>query len=79
MLKSLVKSAKFLAGPLAGQQIVVDQISAFRDPAVFIGFIEWRDEVTEALNPAFADQKSIQEATKDASRAGDVVLAKIPK
>jgi ABC-type glycerol-3-phosphate transport system substrate-binding protein len=77
--KAVLNSQKFLAGPPASQRIVVDMAPAFRDPEIFIGWNEWRDEVTNALTAAFANQKSVQDAAKDAARAGDVVLAKIPR
>ena len=77
--KAVLNSQKFLAGPPAGQRLVVDMIPAFHDPQIFVGWNEWRDEVTAALTPAFAGQKSVQDAAKEAARAGDVVLAKIPR
>ena len=77
--KPVLNSQKFLAGPPSNQKAVVDMISAFHDPQIFIGWNEWRDEVTNALTPAFAGQKSVQDGAKEAVRAGDVVLGKIPK
>jgi multiple sugar transport system substrate-binding protein len=76
--KAVIASPKYLAGPPASQKIVQDMTPAFRDPEIFIGWNEWRDEVYKALLPAFAGKKSVQDAAKDATRAGDVVLAKIP-
>jgi ABC-type glycerol-3-phosphate transport system substrate-binding protein len=77
--KAVLNSPKFLAGPPASQKVVVDMASAFHDPQIFIGWNDWRDEVQNALNPAFANTKSVQDAAKDAARAGDVILAKIPR
>jgi multiple sugar transport system substrate-binding protein len=77
--KAVLNSPKFLQGPPASQKLVSEMAPAFRDPEIFIGWNEWRDEVTAALTPAFANQKSVQDAAKDAARAGDVVLAKIPR
>jgi hypothetical protein len=54
-------------------------MSAFRDPDIFIGWIEWRNEVTKALLPAFPHQKSVRAAAEDATPTGDLVLAKIPR
>jgi ABC-type glycerol-3-phosphate transport system substrate-binding protein len=73
VLKSMLSSPKYLAGPPASQKIIQDMTPAFRDPEVFLGWNEWRDEVHKALLPAFAGQKSVQDAAKDAARAGDVV------
>jgi len=79
VLKSVVASPKYLAGPPASQKIIQEMTPAFRDPEVFLGWNEWRDEVYKALLPAFAGQKSVPDAARDAARAGDVVLAKIPR
>lgn len=79
VLKSVLSSPQYLAGPPASLKIIQDQAPNFRDPEIFIGWNEWRDEVYKALVPAFAGQKSVQDAAKDATRAGDVVLAKIPR
>ena len=79
VLKSVVASPKYLAGPPASQKIIQEMTPAFRDPEVFLGWNEWRDEVYKALLPAFAGQKSVPDAARDAARAGEVVLAKIPR
>lgn len=75
----MLNSPKFLAGPPASQKIVVDMAPAFHDPQIFIGWNDFRDDVQNALTPAFANQKSVQDAAKDAVRAGDLILAKIPR
>ena len=77
--KAVLNSPKYLAGPPTGIKALVDMIPSYRDPAIFIGWNDWRDAVTNALTPAFAGKKSVKEAAADAVRAGDVVLAKIPK
>jgi hypothetical protein len=77
--KAVLNSPKYLAGPPVSQKIIVDMAPAYRDPDIFIGWNEWRDEVHKALTPAFANQKNVKDAAADASRAGDVVLAKIPR
>jgi multiple sugar transport system substrate-binding protein len=79
VLKSVESGAKYLAGPPAGMKAYPDEAPSFRDPQIFIGWNQWRDDVVAALTPAFANQKSVQDAAKDATRAGDLVLAKIPK
>jgi multiple sugar transport system substrate-binding protein len=79
VLKSVVNGAKYLAGPPASMKLYGDQAAAFRDPQIFIGWNQWRDDVVAALLPAFANKKSVADAAKDAARAGDLVLAKIPK
>lgn len=79
VLKTALSSPAYLAGPPASLKIIQAQAPNFRDPEIFIGWNEWRDEVYKALVPAFAGQKSVQDAAKEATRAGDVVLAKIPK
>ena len=52
---------------------------AFRDPEIFISWNSWRDEVYRALLAALARMKSVPDAAREASRAGDVVLGKIPE
>ena len=64
-------------GP-ASQKIIQEMTPAFRDPEIFIGWNTWRDEVYKALLPAFAGVKSVPDAAREATRAGDVVLGKIP-
>jgi hypothetical protein len=51
-------------------------IKDFKDPQIFQGWLEWRAELSTALNPAFAGKQSVQVAAKEAVRAGDVILAK---
>jgi multiple sugar transport system substrate-binding protein len=77
--KVVLNSPKYLAGPPPGVKAMVDMIPNYRDPAIFIGWNDWRDAVTNALIPAFNGKKSVREAAADATRAGDLVLAKIPK
>ena len=61
---------------------MVEMIPSERDdrqPAIFSGRNEWRDAVANALAPAFAGKTSVRETAADATRAGDLVLAKIPR
>jgi multiple sugar transport system substrate-binding protein len=78
VLKSVIAGPKYLAGPPASQKIIQDMTPAFRDPEIFIGWNTWRDEVYKALLPAFVGAKSVPDAAREATRAGDVVLGKIP-
>jgi len=78
VLKSVNSGAKYLAGPPATMKAYPDQAPTFHDPQIFIGWNQWRDDVVAALTPAFANQKTVQEAAKDATRAGGLILAKIP-
>ena len=77
--RAVLNGPKYLAGPPPGVKALVEMIPSYRDPAIFIGWNEWRDAVTGALTPAFAGTRSVREAAADATRAGDVVLAKIPR
>ena len=77
--KPVLNGPAYTAGPPAGQKIVPAQASAFRDPQIFIGWNDWRDDVVKALTPAFANQVAVQEAAREAARVGDLVLAKIPR
>ena len=79
VLKSVLGGQAYLAGPPASLKILLDQAPNYRDPEIFIGWNEWRDEVYKALVPAFAGTKSVPDAARDATRAGDVVLGKIPR
>ena len=79
VLKATLASPAYLAGPPTSVKIIPDQAPNYRDPEIFIGWNEWRDEVYKALFPAFAGLKSVPDAARDATRAGDVVLAKIPR
>jgi multiple sugar transport system substrate-binding protein len=77
--KAVLSSQKYLAGPPTSQKIILDMVPAYRDPEIFIGWNSWRDEVHNALLPAFAGKKAVADAARDAARAGDIVLAKIPR
>ena len=78
VLKSVNSGTKYLAGPPASMKVYPDQAPFFHDPQIFVGWNQWRDDVVAALLPAFANKKTVQDAAKDATRAGDLVLAKIP-
>lgn len=77
--KPVLNGTKFLAGPPVSQKLVVDQIPDWRDPQTFIGWTEFRDTIVPALQPAFANQKSVPDAAKEATRVGQLVLDKIPQ
>ncbi|MBI3972406.1 MAG: extracellular solute-binding protein [Chloroflexi bacterium] len=79
VLKSVANSPKYLAGPPASMKIIPDQAPNFRDPQTFIGWNQWRNDVVAVLLPAFAGKKAVKDAAADAARAGDLVLAKIPR
>ena len=79
VLKTVLNSPKYLAGPPPGAKVLVDQIPNFREIPNFVGQLEWRNEIQTALLTAFTNQKSLPDATRDAARAGDVVLAKYTK
>lgn len=79
VLKSVLNSPKYLAGPPPAAKVLVDQIPSFREIPNFVGQLEWRNEMQNALLQAFSNQKSMPDATRDAARAGDVVLAKYAK
>jgi ABC-type glycerol-3-phosphate transport system substrate-binding protein len=74
--KAVLQSQKYLAGPPASVKVLVDQISSFKDPLIFQGWIEWRTELSNALTLAFTGARSVPEAAREAVRAGDLVLAK---
>jgi ABC-type glycerol-3-phosphate transport system substrate-binding protein len=74
--RAVLNSPKYLAGPPASVKVMVDMIRDFKDPQIFAGWLEWRAEVSNALNPAFAGQQSVATAAREAVRAGDVVLNK---
>ena len=57
-------------------KIMVDMIKDFKDPQIFAGWLEWRAELSNALNPAFAGQQAMATAAREAVRAGDVILNK---
>jgi multiple sugar transport system substrate-binding protein len=77
--KPVLNGPKFLAGPPASQKLVVDQMSDWRDPQTFIGWTEFRDTIVPALQPAYANQKSVPDAAREAARVGQLVLDKIPQ
>jgi len=74
--KATLNSPKYLAGPPASAKIMVDMIKDFKDPQIFQGWLEWRAELSTALNPAFAGKQAMPTAAKEAVRAGDVILNK---
>jgi ABC-type glycerol-3-phosphate transport system substrate-binding protein len=75
--RAVLASAKYQAGPPAGAKILLDMAPAFKDPLIGLGYLEWRDQaITPAMVPAFANQKSVQDAAKDATRMGDLVLGR---
>ncbi|HEX2514108.1 MAG TPA: extracellular solute-binding protein, partial [Chloroflexota bacterium] len=74
--KALLTSPKYLAGPPSSVKVLVDMIKDFKDPQIFQGWIEWRTELSAALNPAFAGQQAVATAAREATRAGDAVLGK---
>jgi len=74
--KAVLNSPKYLAGPPPSVKLMVDMIKDFKDPQIFQGWIEWRTELSNALNPAFAGQQAVATAAREATRAGDVVLTK---
>ncbi len=74
--KAVLNSPKYLAGPPSSVKIMVDMIKEFKDPQIFQGWIEWRTELSTALNPAFAGQQAVATAAREATRAGDVILTK---
>src|SRR6266542_7155621 len=77
-LRSVLSTQHFLAPPPASMKIALDQLSSWREPQNFKGWDEWGVAVTEAMLPAFSNQKSVVDAAKEATRAGDLVLAKYP-
>lgn len=79
VLKSVLNSPKYLAGPPPAARVLVDQIPSFREIPNFVGQLEWRNELHTALLQAFSNQKSMPDAVREAARAGDVVLAKYAK
>ena len=77
-LRSVLNTQHFLAPPPASMKICVDQLANWREPQNFKGWDEWGAAVTAELLPAFANKKSVLDAAKEATRAGDLVLAKYP-
>ena len=77
--KPVLNGTRFLAGPPTSQKLVVDQIPDWRDPQTFIGWTEFRDTIVPALQPAFAGTRSVQDAAREATRVGLLVLDKIPQ
>ena len=74
--RTTLNSPKFMAGPPSSVKTMVDMIKEFKDPQIFQGWLEWRAELSNALNPAFAGQQAVPTAAKEAVRAGDVILSK---
>jgi multiple sugar transport system substrate-binding protein len=74
--RAVLNSPKYLAGPPASVKAMVDMIKDFKDPQIFQGWLEWRAELSAALNPAFAGQAALPAAAREAVRAGDTILAK---
>jgi ABC-type glycerol-3-phosphate transport system substrate-binding protein len=77
--KPVLNGARFLAGPPLSQKLVVDMIPDWHDPQIFTGWNEFRDNTGNELTPAFANQKAVPDAAKEAARVGQLVLDKIPK
>ncbi len=76
--KPVLSGSKFLAGPPVSQKILVDMLPDWRDPQTFLGWNDFRDQTGMALTPAFANQTSVPDAAKAATRVGQLVLDKIP-
>jgi ABC-type glycerol-3-phosphate transport system substrate-binding protein len=79
VLKSMLNSPAYQTPPPASMKVVFDEIPSFRETPIFLGQQEWMLAVRAALIPAFLGQKSTQDAAKEAARAGDVVLARLPR
>ena len=77
--KPVLNGTKYLAGPPVSQKILVDMMPDWKDPQTFIGWIEFRDAIVAALQPALANQKAVPDAAKEMARVGQLVLDKIPK
>ncbi len=75
-LKAALNDPAYLAPPPASTKIVFDQAPAFRELPVFLGAQDWTLATRAALIPAFLGQRSVPDAAREATRAGDVVLAK---
>ena len=78
VLKSVLASPRYLAGPPAGLKILNDMAPDYVDPQIFIGWNEFRDAVGAALRPAFAGKQAVADAAAEAARAGDLILQRIP-
>jgi ABC-type glycerol-3-phosphate transport system substrate-binding protein len=74
--KAVLNSPRYLAGPPTGVKAMVEMIKDFKDPHIFAGWLEWRQALIDALNPAFAGQTGVPAAAREAVRAGDAVLAR---
>jgi ABC-type glycerol-3-phosphate transport system substrate-binding protein len=74
--KAVLNGPKYLAGPPPGVKILIDEISAFHDPQIGLGWLDWRTEITNGVLPALTGNKSVQEVAQEMTRAGDVILAK---
>jgi hypothetical protein len=77
--KPVLNGPAFLALPPASQKIVTDTIPDWKDPQIFIGWIDFRDAVVGALAPALANQRSVPDAAREMTRLGQLVLDRIPK
>ena len=76
--KPVMNSPKFLAGPPVSQRIVVDTIPDWKDPQIFIGWIDFRDAIASTLARALANEMSVPDAAREMTRLGQQVLDKIP-
>lgn len=77
--KPVLNGPAFLTGPPASNKIVVEMMSDWKDPDIFIGWNEYRDAVLAELLPAIANRRSVPDAAKEMTRVGQLVLDKIPK
>jgi ABC-type glycerol-3-phosphate transport system substrate-binding protein len=76
--KPVLNSPRFLAGPPASQKVVVDSIPDWKDPQIFIGWIDFRDAIAGTLAQALAGQMSVPDAAHEMTRLGQLVLDRIP-
>jgi ABC-type glycerol-3-phosphate transport system substrate-binding protein len=74
--KAVLNSPKYLAGPPPGVKILIDEIPAFHDPQIGLGWLDWRTEITADVLPALTGKKAVQEAAQEMTRAADAILAK---
>ena len=75
-LKSALNDPSYLKPPPASMRIVFDEVPSHRELVVFRGAQEWTLATRAALIPAFLGQRSVPDAAREATRAGDAVLAK---
>ena len=78
VFKPMMNSTKFLAGPPVSQKIVTDTIPDWKDPQLFIGWIDFRDAVVAELVKGLSGQRSIPDSAREMNRVGQLVLDKIP-